>query len=181
MLDFDELEKQINNVNHKKEEMKIEDERLLEDAKKNLSEYFQRMYQLAVLYNMVKDTTFDTGAKYNCIRCNKCGNVYRFHYYDPDYTDTFNFYNSVFVRVNVENELTKAVSVGYSDEEFSHPVPSLKYVAESLLKFKECYPVYEEKMANNLKEWVEEQVYGQMNESLVETDFKKKRVRKERL
>ena len=67
MYDFDELEKQINSVTRKQKELKKEDERLLEDAEKRLSEFFPQMYKLANLYSMVKDTTFNTEAKYSCI------------------------------------------------------------------------------------------------------------------
>ena len=45
MYDFDELEKQINDVTRKQKELKKEDERHLEDAEKRLSEFFQKKRQ----------------------------------------------------------------------------------------------------------------------------------------
>lgn len=184
MYDFDELEKQINNVTRKQNELKKEDERLLEDAEKRLSDFFPQMYKLANLYSMVKDTTFNTEAKYSCIKCSNELCIYNFVYYDPQYTDAFSEYKSVYVRVNLEKELDKAVSIESNDDAFPSTASSRKLATELLCRFADCYPLYEEKMASNLKEWVNEQteILEMLDESPVKPEIKKsKRVRKERL
>lgn len=182
MYDFDELEKQINNVTRKQKELKKEDERLLENAEKRLSDFFPQMYKLANLYSMVKDTTFNTEAKYSCIKCSNELCIYNFVYYDPQYTDAFSEYKSVYVRVNLEKELDKAVSIESNDDVST--ASSRKLATELLCGFADCYPLYEEKMASNLKEWVNEQteILEMLDESPVKPEIKKsKRVRKERL
>ena len=184
MYDFDELEKQINDVTRKQKELKKEDERLLEDAEKRLSEFFPQMYKLANLYNMVKDTTFNTEAKYSYIKCSNELCIYNFVYYDPQYTEAFSEHKSVYVRVNLEKELDKAVSIESNDDAFPSTASSRKLATELLCGFADCYPLYEEKMASNLKEWVKEQteILEMLDEDPVEPEIKKsKRVKKVRL